>query len=67
MTMEIEVKAKLRDRDEVVKKLASLGCKFSPVKTQDDMVWVEKMGSLKDFLSIAYSCGFAFKMERRLS
>jgi len=49
--MEIEVKAKLRDRAAVVKKLAALGCVFSDIKTQDDMVWVEKTGSLDDFLS----------------
>jgi len=49
--MEIEVKAKLRNREEVVKKLIELKCEFSPVKTQDDIVWVEKTGSLEDFLS----------------
>ena len=49
--MEIEVKAKLRNRSEVMGKLAALGCAFSDVKTQDDMVWVEKTGSLDDFLS----------------
>lgn len=49
--MEIEVKAKLKDRVAVIEKLAALGCQFSDVKTQDDMVWVEKTGSLEDFLS----------------
>lgn len=49
--MEIEVKAKLRDKNHVVQKLTALGCKFSDIKTQDDMVWVEKTGSLEDFLS----------------
>ena len=49
--MEIEVKAKLRDKDFVVRKLTELGCGFSDVKTQDDMVWVEKTGSLDDYLS----------------
>ncbi|HUC01758.1 MAG TPA: class IV adenylate cyclase [Candidatus Paceibacterota bacterium] len=49
--MEIEVKAKLKDKAEVIKKLSGLGCQFSEIKTQDDMVWVEKVGSLEDFLS----------------
>jgi adenylate cyclase class 2 len=49
--MEIEVKAKLKDKTAVMGKLAALGCKFSDAKTQDDMVWVEKTGSLEDFLS----------------
>jgi adenylate cyclase, class 2 len=49
--MEIEVKAKLKDRVVVIEKLAALGCRFSDIKTQDDMVWVEKTGSLDDFLS----------------
>ncbi len=49
--MEIEVKAKLKDKAAVMGKLAALGCKFSDVKIQDDVVWVEKTGSLEDFLS----------------
>jgi adenylate cyclase, class 2 len=49
--MEIEVKAKLKNRTAVMEKMAELGCQFSDVKTQDDMVWVEKTGSLEDFLS----------------
>lgn len=49
--MEIEVKAKLKDKTAVMGKLAALGCEFSEVRTQDDVVWVEKMGSLEDFLS----------------
>jgi adenylate cyclase class 2 len=49
--MEIEVKAKLRDKATTLKKLTDLGCDFSDVKTQDDMVWVSKTGSLEDFLS----------------
>jgi adenylate cyclase class IV len=49
--MEIEVKVKLRDRAATIEKLSALGCKFSDVKTQDDMVWVQKTGSLDDFLS----------------
>lgn len=49
--MEIEVKAKLKNREAVLEKLTALGCKFSDIKTQDDMVWVTKTGSLEDFLS----------------
>lgn len=37
--MEIEVKAKVKDKQAVWEKLIALGCKFSDVKTQDDMVW----------------------------
>jgi len=51
--MEIEVKAKLKDKAAVLEKLSALGCTFSDsdIKTQDDMVWAEKTGSLEDFLS----------------
>jgi adenylate cyclase, class 2 len=31
--------------------LIALGCTFSEIKTQDDMVWVEKTGKLEEFLS----------------
>lgn len=47
--MEIEVKARLRDRDAAVQKLSALGCKFSEAKVQDDMVWVEKAGSFEEY------------------
>lgn len=49
--MEIEVKARLKDKNAVMEKLRALGCEFSSVKTQDDMVWVEKTGNLETFLS----------------
>ena len=49
--MEIEVKARLADREAVMAKLVALGCAFSEPKTQDDMVWTEKSGSLEEFLS----------------
>jgi adenylate cyclase class 2 len=49
--MEIEIKAKLVDKDAVMAKLQALGCEFSPVKTQDDMVWVENMGDMATFLA----------------
>ena len=40
--MEIEIKARLKDKAGVMAKLVALGCEFSPVKTQDDMVWVRR-------------------------
>lgn len=49
--MEIEVKARLRNKEEVIEKLKELGCVFSAPKIQDDMVWVEKTGTLEEFLS----------------
>jgi len=49
--MEIEIKAQLQDKDAVMAKLRGLGCEFSPVKTQDDMVWTENTGSLETFLA----------------
>ncbi|MBI4262503.1 class IV adenylate cyclase [Candidatus Uhrbacteria bacterium] len=49
--MEIEVKARLKDKNGVEKKLIALGCSFSVPKTQDDTVWTAMVGSLKTFLS----------------
>ncbi len=48
---EIEVKAKLTDKKGTIEKLKSLGCVFSKPVTQEDTVYVEKMGSLETFLS----------------
>ena len=48
---EIEVKARLRDRDTVMQRLASLGCAFKDPIEQEDAVYVEKTGSLEIFLS----------------
>jgi adenylate cyclase, class 2 len=36
---EVEVKAKLRNKDEVIKKLEALGCKFSKPITQKDTIF----------------------------
>ena len=47
--MEIEVKARLENMALVKEKLNALGCMFSQPKTQDDMVWVERNGSLDEF------------------
>lgn len=49
--MEIEIKAQLNDKGVVMAKLKELGCEFSPVKTQDDMVWVENSGDMATFLA----------------
>lgn len=49
--MEIEVKARLKNKATVIEKLTALGCEFSDIKTQDDIVWVKKTGTLEDFLS----------------
>ncbi len=48
---EIEVKARLRNKNSVMKKLEALGCVFSDRITQNDVVYTEKTGSLKSFLS----------------
>ena len=48
---EIEIKAKLRDKKSVMEKLQSLGCKFEPAVTQQDVVYVENIGSLETFLA----------------
>lgn len=50
---EIEVKAKLRNKVEIVEKLQGLGCVFSPPVSQDDTVYVENVGSLAIFLANA--------------
>ncbi len=44
---EIEIKAKLRDKKTVMQKLESLGCKFEPKITQEDIVYVENVGSVE--------------------
>ena len=51
MKTEIEVKAKVANKDDLLEKLTSLGCRFSDQVTQDDVVFAEKIGSLEDFLS----------------
>jgi adenylate cyclase, class 2 len=39
---EVEVKAKLNNREEVIQKLEALGCKFSDELHQEDHVFIEK-------------------------
>jgi len=48
---EIEIKAKLRDKEEIMKKLQSLGCTFEDPIIQDDIVYARKVGSIEDFKS----------------
>ncbi len=51
MRTEIEVKAHITDRDEVLKKLVALGCVFAHPIQQDDMVYTKEIGTLETFLS----------------
>ncbi len=51
MAIEIEVKARIKDKAALLQKLSGLGCVLSEAKTQDDMVYVEKTGTLEEFLS----------------
>ncbi len=46
---EVEVKAKLRNREEVIKKLEALGCKFSEELHQVDHVFIPEGASYPDF------------------
>lgn len=48
---EIEIKATLKNREEVLEKLASLGCALSEPIRQDDSVYVETLGSIEVFYS----------------
>ena len=47
---EIEIKAKLRDKKSVMKKLESLGCKFESAITQEDRVYLEGNVSTENLL-----------------
>lgn len=48
---EIEVKAKLNNKEQIISKLKSLGCVFEESKKQNDVVYVERVGNLETFLS----------------
>ncbi len=48
---EVEIKAVLRDRDGVLNKLQEMGCVFSETDTQDDTVFVEKLGTVDEYLT----------------
>lgn len=46
---EVEIKAKLRDREGVMSKLKALGCSFEAPVTQSDVVYARNVASLKAF------------------
>ena len=48
---EIEIKAHLRNKKSVMDQLRVLGCVFSDPIKQEDVVYVQKVGSLETFLS----------------
>lgn len=48
---EIEVKATLRNKEAVLKKLEELGCALGDAISQDDGVFVEHIGSIEKYLS----------------
>jgi len=49
--MEIEVKARLKDREGVITKLKELGCEFGVSKTQDDTVYAQNIGTVEEYYS----------------
>ena len=48
--LEIETKARVRDREELIHNLSALGCELSAPTRQDDTVYVRKPGDLATFL-----------------
>ena len=48
---EIEIKAKLKDKDKVMEKLKALGCSFESPITQSDTVYAEDVDTLENFRS----------------
>ncbi len=50
MQMEIEVKAQVDNHDQLFDNLQARGCVFSEPKTQDDTVYVARVGSYEEFL-----------------
>jgi adenylate cyclase, class 2 len=50
MAIEIEVKARIKDRAALVEKLAAMSCILSEPVVQDDTVYVENVGSLNLFM-----------------
>lgn len=51
MKTEIEVKARIENKEILLQALAQLGCMFSDPIRQDDTVFVLKVGTLEEFLS----------------
>lgn len=48
---EIEIKAKVADREGILSQLTSLGCELSEPVTQEDVVFAQKVGSMEEFLT----------------
>lgn len=48
---EVEVKAAVRDKEALIARLAERGCTFGPEITQDDTVYVRKIGTLDTYLA----------------
>jgi len=48
---EIEIKAALKDKEGVMERLRALGCVFSDPVTQEDVVYVERIGSVETYYS----------------
>jgi len=44
---EIEIKAKLKNKAQTMKKLSSIGCVFGEATVQDDVVYTKNVGSIK--------------------
>ncbi len=51
MKIEVEVKARLKNREAVMKKLQDQGFVFGEPVTQEDTVYSERVGTLDDFMS----------------
>ena len=48
---EVEIKARLREKEKITNNLKKLGCIFEESCTQEDIVYVRNVGSLTDYLS----------------
>jgi predicted adenylyl cyclase CyaB len=48
---EIEIKARVADRENILSQLADLGCELSAPVSQEDIVFAQKVGSTKEFLT----------------
>lgn len=48
---EIEIKAKLKDKEKVMAKLKELGCVFEAPITQEDIIFSRNVGTLEEFIA----------------
>ena len=46
---EVEIKARLRDKEKIIEKLKTLGCTFEPAITQSDVVYAKNLGTVEIF------------------